>query len=385
MTGSATVVEPATAGLLVDTLGKVLLGHEAELRLVVAALLAGEHVLVEDAPGTGKTLLARSLATVIGAHHRRVQATPDLLPADVTGTSVFHPGTAAWEFRPGPVFTNILLVDELNRASPRAQSALLEPMEERQVTVDGQPRALPDPFLLIATQNPLGDAGTFPLPASQLDRARMDTRRDAPDRRSLHFALSGDFKAGVDQRMNDDAAAQGGLRRLVADDEMIAAKRGHRLRKHHLTVRRLLGRKLLLSAEQHDPAYAARSCARRKRVEVAQGLRHRVGQVEPAQPVGHLLRVVTPKGVVARPDTVSGVGFPQSLRRRTRRRREALGGELVVALRPLAPLRDELDVTSGPRSRPRSIAAPRETRARPSAHPGPCRSSWAGTGRPARA
>jgi MoxR-like ATPase len=133
-------------------------------------LLGGGHLLVQDLPGTGKTLLAKSLAAAIGGHFGRVQCTPDLLPADLTGTSVYSPATGAWEFRPGPVFANVVLVDELNRASPRTQAALLEPMEERQVTVDGERHPLPEPFFCIATENPFGSSGTFSLPESQLDR-----------------------------------------------------------------------------------------------------------------------------------------------------------------------------------------------------------------------
>ena len=160
----------ALAEGLCATVGAAVRGKDEVVRLSVAALLAGGHLLLEDLPGTGKTLLAKSLAIAIGGHFGRVQCTPDLLPSDLTGTSVYVPVDGSWTFRPGPLFANVVLVDEINRASPRTQAALLEPMEEHQVSVDGTTHALPSPFFCIAAQNPSGRVGTSPLPESQLDR-----------------------------------------------------------------------------------------------------------------------------------------------------------------------------------------------------------------------
>lgn len=155
---------------LLTSLQAVIIGKEPVLRLVVGALLAGGHALLEDVPGVGKTLLARTLAKAVGGDWKRVQFSPDLLPSDITGVNVFQPASSEFRFVPGPVFANVLLADEINRASPRTQSSLLEAMEEGRVTVDGQTHDLPAPFMVIATQNPVEHHGTFPLPEAQLDR-----------------------------------------------------------------------------------------------------------------------------------------------------------------------------------------------------------------------
>lgn len=149
---------------------QVMVGKRREIQYVLVALLAGGHVLVEDVPGVGKTTLVRALARSLGCQFRRIQFTPDLLPSDVTGVSVYNQGSGQFEFRPGPVFSQVVLADEINRTSPKTQSALLESMEEGQVTVDGVTHPLPRPFLVLATQNPIEYEGTFPLPEAQLDR-----------------------------------------------------------------------------------------------------------------------------------------------------------------------------------------------------------------------
>ena len=166
---------------LLDNLGHVLLGTSSALIAAGVAALSGGHLLIEDVPGVGKTVLARSLALSLGADLSRVQGHPDLLPSDVTGVSVFSPDTSSWEFRPGPVFAHLVLVDELNRTPPRTQSALLETMEEQQVSVDGETWPLPRPHMVIATQNPLSQRGTFPLVESQLDRFAVATEIGYPD------------------------------------------------------------------------------------------------------------------------------------------------------------------------------------------------------------
>jgi len=173
----------------------IILGKDAQIRMAIACLLARGHLLIEDIPGVGKTTLAHVLATLLGLHYQRIQFTSDLLPADIIGVSIFDRDKSTFRFHPGPIFAQVILADEINRASPKAQSALLEAMEEHQVTSDGETRKLPEPFFVIATQNPMHQVGTFPLPESQLDRFLMRVKLGYPDRDAERALLK-----GVDRR-----------------------------------------------------------------------------------------------------------------------------------------------------------------------------------------
>jgi len=180
---------------------EVLVGKNQPIRMAFACLLAGGHLLVEDVPGVGKTTLAHALATTLGLSFRRIQFTSDLLPTDIMGVSVFDRDSGAFRFQQGPIFAQLLLADEINRATPKTQSALLEAMAEGQVTVDGASRALPEPFFVVATQNPLDMAGTYPLPDSQLDRFMLRISLDYPDAEAERRLLTGEDRGAMLERM----------------------------------------------------------------------------------------------------------------------------------------------------------------------------------------
>lgn len=182
---------------LLDSVNQVILGKEHKIRLAFCCLLARGHLLIEDIPGVGKTTLAHTLAKLLGLQYQRVQFTSDLLPADILGASVFDARNHEFKFHPGPVFNQMVLADEINRATPKAQSALLEAMEEHQVTVEGKTYPLPQPFFVIATQNPSHQIGTFPLPESQLDRFLMRIELGYPDYKAERELLAGQSRAGL--------------------------------------------------------------------------------------------------------------------------------------------------------------------------------------------
>ncbi len=227
---------PLTAGQIaevaravLDSVATIVVGGERALELAVAAVLARGHVLFEDVPGLGKTLAARTLAAVLGLSFRRLQCTPDLLPGDVTGSFVFSPTTDSFDFHPGPVFAGLLLADEINRATPKTQSALLEAMQESQVTVEGRTFALPRPFHLLATSNPIEYEGTFPLPEAQLDRFLVRLEFGYPsverEREILRRALVNGAGVAFPAPVIDAEtllAAQAGLDRITVEADVIA-------------------------------------------------------------------------------------------------------------------------------------------------------------------
>jgi len=189
------VLAPSAAGdallRVIDQVGSIILGKEQQIRLTLACLLARGHLLIEDLPGVGKTTLAHAIAASLGLRFQRIQFTSDLLPADIIGVSIFDSQAGSFKFHPGPIFAQMILADEVNRATPKAQSALLEAMEEHQVTTEGETRALPEPFFVIATQNPSYQVGTFPLPESQLDRFLMCLQLGYPEPHAERLLLEG--------------------------------------------------------------------------------------------------------------------------------------------------------------------------------------------------
>ena len=271
-----------------DNLCRVVLGKAEPIRLALVALLSGGHLLVEDTPGVGKTLLSKALAISVGGTFGRVQGTSDLLPGEVTGVNVFHPEHASWEFRPGPLFAHVVLVDEINRATPRTQSALLEAMEERQVTVDGDSRPLPDPFFLVATQNPFEHAGTFPLVEGQRDRFGVVLHLGHPDRpaeRDLLLGTGGSGSLDALEPVTDPAGLGKAIATVrevhceasVADYviDIAAATRDHRDVVRGASPRASLG---LLQAAKAEAAMAGRPFVLPDDVKAVAGpaLAHRV-------------------------------------------------------------------------------------------------------------
>ena len=205
---------------IVEAASQIILGKEAQIRMALACMLARGHLLIEDIPGVGKTTLAHVLARSLGLNFQRIQFTSDMLPADIIGVSVYERDTSSFKFHPGPIFAQVILADEVNRATPKTQSALLEAMEEHQVTAEGETRKLPEPFFVIATQNPSEQVGTFPLPESQLDRFLMRIELGYPDRNAERALLSGsdrrDLLAGLETSM-----APGELVELQGDAQRV--------------------------------------------------------------------------------------------------------------------------------------------------------------------
>ena len=227
-----------------EQINSVILGKSGQIRLAIACLLARGHLLIEDVPGVGKTTLAHAIATCLGLKFQRIQFTSDLLPADIIGVSVYNRESSRFEFHPGPVFTNVVLADEVNRATPRAQSALLEAMEENQVTTEGETRLLPQPFFVIATQNPSHQIGTFPMPESQLDRFLMRLELGYPDAQAERELLNG----------TDRRALLASLKPHIGPEDLLQLQR--EVQQVHVSPALLDYLQALLNHTRQDSAFA---------------------------------------------------------------------------------------------------------------------------------
>lgn len=240
---SALAGPPQPFDQILSEAGQIILGKHTEIRLAVACLLAGGHLLIEDLPGMGKTTLAHALARLFGLQFSRIQFTSDLLPADITGVSIFERDKSEFRFLPGPVFAQLVLADEINRATPKTQSALLEAMEEGQVTAEGQTRQLPQPFFVIATQNPAHQIGTFPLPESQLDRFLMRIELGYPDPSAERALLA----AGGQRNRADTLSSR------ISPTELPAVRQA--VAQVHAAPPLIDYVQALVDATRHDPAF----------------------------------------------------------------------------------------------------------------------------------
>jgi MoxR-like ATPase len=280
---------------LLDQINTIIVGKTGPIEDCVACLLAGGHLLIEDVPGVGKTTLAHALAVSIGLRFARVQFTADLLPSDLVGVSVWERSKEAFVFHPGPVFAQVLLADEINRAGPKTQSALLEAMEEQQVTVEGQTRALPRPFFVIATQNPTDQLGTYPLPESQLDRFLMCITLGYPDRASERALLAGEDRRQAIER----------LAAVMTADELLAAQ--HAVRQVHASEA-LLDYLQALIAETRSGRWFAEGLSPRAGIAVLRAARARALLDQRDYVAPDDVQAILPQTIAHRLRPVAGAG-----------------------------------------------------------------------------
>lgn len=281
--------------LLVDQISRIIVGKRTQIEDAVACLLAGGHLLIEDVPGVGKTTLAHALAVSLGLDFRRVQFTADLMPSDLIGVSVFERAKDSFVFHPGPVFAQVLLADEINRAGPKTQSALLEAMEEQQVSVENLTRKLPQPFFVIATQNPSDQLGTYPLPESQLDRFLLRITLGYPDRASERLLLAGEDRRHLASRMEP----------VMRPEDLVKAQ----LEVHKVTASEaLLDYLQALIAATRDGRWFVEGLSPRAGIAVLRVARARAMMAERSYVAPDDIQAVLPQAIAHRLTPVSGAG-----------------------------------------------------------------------------